>query len=75
MRVIFEVDPASHIDDIIRHDFQMWLHFHGVRDTWRITEMDDFDGKKLLTVHFNNSLDAMDFWQWRDIYRRARREG
>jgi hypothetical protein len=73
MRVAFTIDPTSRADDILRHDIQAWLHYHGTRDKWHISEEDDFDGLRLLTLHFCNPLDEADFRLWRDIGRRAHR--
>jgi hypothetical protein len=73
MRVTFKIDPTDREDDILRHDIQTWLHYHGTRDEWQISEEDDFEGMTELTVDFRDPLDEADFRLWRGIGRRARR--
>ena len=72
MRVTFKIDPTDRGDDILRHDIQMWLRYHGTRDEWKISEEDDFEGMTELTVDFRDPLDEADFRLWRGIGRCAR---
>lgn len=73
MRVTFKIDPTNHEDDILHHDIQTWLRYHGTRDEWQISAEDDFEGVTELTVDFRDPLDEADFRLWRGICRRARR--
>jgi len=65
MRVTFKIDPTDREDDILRHDIQTWLQYHGTRDKWQISEEDDFEGMTELTVDFRDPLDEADFRLWR----------
>lgn len=60
MRVVINNNPRDPHSDLVRDEAEFWLG-NRARSGWRVREGEDLEGCEVLTLEFDDPLDAMDF--------------